>query len=102
MASHNKLTPAQEELLLKLIEESSEIIKEATKALHYGYESYNPFDPNEETNRTKIEKEIGDLLNIIDLMQEQNDLCDENISIRKQFKRQEIYKWLIHQDKALY
>lgn len=99
MAEHNNLTASQEELLLKLIEESSEVIKEACKTLHYGYESCNPFDPTRETNRDKIEKEIGDLMNIVELIQGQNDLSSENIRIRKESKKQEIYKWLLHQDK---
>lgn len=45
------LTKAQEERLHYLIEECSEVIKACTKTLRHGYQSYNPFDDAQVSNR---------------------------------------------------
>ena len=55
------VSPAQMERLTFLIEECSEVIKEATKIMRFGFESYHPDDPQRETNRHRLKREMADL-----------------------------------------
>lgn len=73
MSSVNGLTEAQEERLHLLVEECSEVIKEAMKILRFGYASYHPNDPLV-TNLTLLQKELGDLEASITLMTVNDDI----------------------------
>ena len=55
------LTPAQIERLTFLIEECGEVIQEATKIMRFGFDSYHPTDPQRETNRHRLMREMADL-----------------------------------------
>ena len=55
------VSPAQMERLTFLIEECSEVIKEATKIMRFGFDSYHPDDPQRETNRHRLMREMADL-----------------------------------------
>lgn len=59
------MTNAETERLIKLAEESSEVIHAAMKVIHHGYE--NSYD-NGETNRQALEREVGNLLCILRLV----------------------------------
>ena len=51
-----------EHLLIKLAEECCEVGKVVSKSLIFGLDEYHPNDPNEETNRVKLKREINDLI----------------------------------------
>ena len=55
------VSPAQMERLTFLIEECSEVIKEATKIMRFGFDSFHPDDPQRETNRYRLMREMADL-----------------------------------------
>jgi len=63
----NRLTEAEAERLAILIEECGEVTQAACKILRHGYESTNPkaitpIEEDPETNRSALERELGDLL----------------------------------------
>lgn len=60
MTDHfNKLSPAHHELLTKVFEEASEVIKVIAKIMLHGLDSVEPGQPW--TNKEKLESELGDL-----------------------------------------
>lgn len=61
----NKLTPANQELLVKLAEEASEITKAVCKVLLHGLESTEPGCAL--TNQEKLQNELGDLVFFLNL-----------------------------------
>ena len=69
----NDLDASQEERLVILIEECSEVIKAATKTLRHGYESRNPAVPRARTNREDLAREIDDLRVAISLLEGRGD-----------------------------
>lgn len=75
----NGLDAAQIERLAYLAEEASEVVKACTKILRHGYESHHPEDPDKKTNRTRLERELGDLINGISLMDMKKDICFQRI-----------------------
>lgn len=74
MSSVNGLTEAQEERLTKLIEECSEIIKVACKIQLHGYQSVNPYAPQDGTNLHQLHLEMGDYETIKRLMLKNGDI----------------------------
>ena len=55
------LTKAEEERLIKLMEECGEVIQAASKILRHGWDSKNPNDPNHLGNKLDLERELADL-----------------------------------------
>lgn len=78
MSHSNNLSKAQEERLHHLIEECSEVIKEACKILHHGYDSWNPDDKVGYPNRNRLQDEAEQLLSIMNKMGDVGDI-DFNI-----------------------
>jgi NTP pyrophosphatase (non-canonical NTP hydrolase) len=72
MRPFNQLSPAQAERLAMLIEEAGEVIQAATKVLRHGYSSYHPDDP-QWSNRELLQREIRDLLVVLELMANAGD-----------------------------
>lgn len=70
---------AERERLAWLAEECAEVTKSAMKILRHGYESYNPLIPNAPTNRDDLEKEIGHVLAVLDLMSTEEDIDEDAI-----------------------
>lgn len=61
-ALSGKLTPAQRYALVLLMEECGEMTAICSKALRWGFESFNPFDPGVGNNATQIRAEWADLV----------------------------------------
>jgi NTP pyrophosphatase (non-canonical NTP hydrolase) len=70
------LSSAEIERLAVLAEECGEVIHIVGKILRHGYESCNPVLSSGETNREYLHKELGDLINAINMMQK----CDIDLS----------------------
>ena len=71
MTEHfNQLTPAQDERLAKLSEECAEVIKAVSKIQRHGYESYNPDAIEKGSNKMRLEAEVADVYQAVNL------LCD--------------------------
>lgn len=89
----NQLTEAQAERLACLIEECSEVQKEACKILRHGYQSVNPLDP-QVNNRDLLAWEMGDLLNTIWWLVETKDVNPKLVDTAVQNKTHRRRVWL--------
>lgn len=80
-----------EEILRIAQEECAEVIQSISKIFRFGFTSVSPvtFD----SNRTSLEKEVGDLLCMIDLMLEHKLIDAENVSFAKADKLVKLKKW---------
>ena len=64
----NKLTPAQTERIVMLMEECGEVVHACGKILWHGYDSYHPDELYGDDNRQMLRKEVRDVEAIIELM----------------------------------
>lgn len=94
----NKLAPAEAERLALLLEEMGEAQQVIGKILRHGYASFNPNDPGQGTNRTMLERELGDVLAAIDLMTPFADLNSDNIQRARRDKHDHVHRYLHHQE----
>lgn len=102
MQNFNGLDPAQTERLAILAEECGEVIQMVGKILRHGYYSCHPDDVGTEsekaqTNKSLLEKELGDLEYIISLMYMKSDINDSFVLKAKWVKEEKIKKYLHHQ-----
>ena len=67
------VSPTQMERLTFLIEECREVIKEATKIVRFGFDSYHPADPTQETNRDRLFREMRDVRASYDILVDAGD-----------------------------
>jgi NTP pyrophosphatase (non-canonical NTP hydrolase) len=95
--NYNQLTPAEDERLAILLEESGEVIQLIGKIQRHGYESYNPSDENKTTNRVLLEQELGDLLFAIEFMTTNKDISSDHLEKAKLSKNQRIWNYVHHQ-----
>lgn len=97
MSNHfNKLTPPELERLAVLSEECSEVIQVINKIIRHGYESYWP-NP-EDTNRKRLEQELGDLHLAMALLHSHNDVDMERVEAKSLEKIPKLAKWLHHNE----
>lgn len=103
MTKHfNRLTEAEQERLVILIEECGEVVQAAAKILRHGYESTNPkaivpAAARPETNRAALERELGDLGHALQRMEQAGDLNGASIALRVASKPERIKPYLHHQ-----
>jgi NTP pyrophosphatase (non-canonical NTP hydrolase) len=96
--SFNKLTPAQAERLALLAEECGECIQAIGKILRHGYESVDPMaSEHAPTNRQSLERELGDVLAAIAMLDERRDISPSATWKRRNEKLDSIGHWLHHQ-----
>lgn len=94
----NRLTPSEHERLTILFEEMAEATQIVGKTLRHGYESYNPFNPAKETNRSLLETELGHVMYAIDMLVKGDDVEYRNLISSYKAKDVSIKKYLHHQD----
>lgn len=63
-----RLTEAERELLVMLMEEAGEVVQAAAKVLRHGWESVNPHDPLLVSNRDALDLELRNVLAVLELM----------------------------------
>lgn len=85
MLNFNELRPDQTERLAMLAEECAEIIQVIGKILRHGYDSYHPDSPNV-TNRDLLNREIVDVLSVIDRV-ELLDLPERESTIEEAWEK---------------
>lgn len=95
---HNKLTPAQEELLAKLTEECGEVSQMVGKTLVHGWDNFHPRMPEEGTNRERLEKELGGLIAVMWILSDGGHLNEANIKAAAFDKKATIWKYLYEQE----
>ncbi len=97
MGFDDGLSKAERERLAILAEESNEVAAVCMKALRHGYESRDPTTEGSETNRQMIERELGHLQNIVEMMMLARDLSSASVAAGRDHKASTIGKWLHHQ-----
>ena len=78
------------EAFVILQEECAEVIQSVSKAFRFGLDSRIG---GGDTKKEELEKEIGDLLCIIDILVQKSVLSDSNINLGRIQKREKLKKW---------
>lgn len=97
MNNFNNLTPSEVERLSCLAEEMGEVIQIIGKILRHGYDSYSPKDPLQTTNRTLLERELGDVRYWMIELCNKGDLIKPNIHAYADAKAIKVKPYLHHQ-----
>ena len=92
----NKLTEAEVERLVLLIEDCAEVQHIASKILRHGYESTDPTKNDSPTNRKLLEGELGDLEWSINFMKRVDDVFALQIIEHRARREFEVGKYLHH------
>jgi NTP pyrophosphatase (non-canonical NTP hydrolase) len=98
MEPYNQLSPAQAERLAILTEELAEAAQVVGKILRHGYNSYNPFSENPDTNRQLLEEELGHVLNAMNMLVNAEDINSKSIAHSRDHKSKTVHKWTHHQE----
>ena len=77
------------ELLVILMEECAEVIQEASKIIRFGADA----EYNGERALDRLEKEIGDLYCMIDLLHSNDMISYDNLEKYADAKEQKLKKW---------
>lgn len=97
MVKVNGLTLAEEERLIILAEEMGESIQAISKILRHGNLSHSPFDKEKIPNVYNLERELGDVLCLIDLLVDSGDLFRDNIELHREKKMDNLKKYTHYQ-----
>lgn len=89
------LTPAEAERLAMLAEECGEVIQAVGKILRHGYESRHPEGVIE--NRVALARELGDVMAIMELMDEAGDVFKVDTDKYMDIKLLKIHRYTHHQ-----
>jgi hypothetical protein len=90
------LTPGEIERLAILAEECGEIAQAVGKVLRFGWERRSPYGGRQ--NRGALEREIGSLRAIVNLMLDVDDLRLTEVQAWQRAKRAGLAKWTLYQD----
>lgn len=93
----NKLSNAQQERLILLVEEMGEATQIVGKTLLHGYDSSHPDSPDI-NNKMHLEKEIGDIEIIIEMLVGNGDIGRIQINAYKAQKRLRKTNYLHYHD----
>lgn len=80
-----------QEIMSILQEECSEVIQAVSKINRFGIDNYKPGKPK--TNREHLEEELGDLLAMIELLENDGVISRPNMEIAKTAKFEKLKKW---------
>jgi NTP pyrophosphatase (non-canonical NTP hydrolase) len=79
------------EVMNILSEECAEVIQAVSKINRFGIDNYKPGKPK--TNREHLEEELGDLMAMIDILQEMDVVSYANIEKAAEAKHEKLKKW---------
>jgi NTP pyrophosphatase (non-canonical NTP hydrolase) len=85
------MTGKEKEVMDILQEECAEVIQAVSKISRFGIDNYKPGKPN--TNRQHLEEELGDMLAMIDILQEMDIVSYTNIERAQAAKIEKLKKW---------
>lgn len=91
------LSSAEMERLAILAEECGEAVQMCGKILWHGFESCSPYDDRCRPNRVLLERELGDVRGVIDLMLQRGDVRAADIAAWRSRKQASLRKWTHHQ-----
>ena len=72
-------------------EECAEVIQAISKISRFGIDNYKPGKPK--TNREHFEEELGDLLDMVDILLENNVVSLSNLEAAKSAKKEKLKVW---------
>lgn len=93
----SELEPDQVERLALLLEELGEAQQAIGKVLRHGYGSHHPDSPLGPDNRDMLERELGDVLAAIEILQMGRDVSLKQIESHKRAKRRRVVHYLHEQ-----
>lgn len=96
MGAFNELNNADAELFALLSEECGETVQAIGKILRHGKHSWNPDVVGKRTNIEDLEKELGDILAVLDIMTRGKVIDMKNIESMRQAKLEKVWKYLHH------
>jgi len=79
------------EVMNILSEECAEVIQAVSKINRFGIDNYKPGKPK--TNREHLEEELGDLMAMIDILQEMDVVSYANIEKAAEAKHEKLKQW---------
>jgi NTP pyrophosphatase (non-canonical NTP hydrolase) len=79
------------EVLCIAQEECAEVTQAISKIFRFGWDSKR--DTGGDTNKQSLEKEIGDLLTMVDILVEKCIISDSNINAARKAKREKLKIW---------
>ena len=79
------------EVMNILSEECAEVIQAVSKINRFGMDNYKP--GKLKTNRQHLEEELGDLMAMIDILQEMDVVSYANIEKAAEAKHEKLKKW---------
>lgn len=82
-----------EEALGILQEECAEAIVEVSKIRRFGLDTAHYKSDMNQTHRSMLEMEIGDILALVDILLEQEVISQDRLNIYKQNKKEKLKKW---------
>lgn len=98
----NPASEAELELLNLLTEEMAECIQLISKISRFGFDSYHPQDEDKQTNKSRLESEIGDVLCIVELIikREILDFKEIHTAIENKKDRLKLYSNVFKEQKS--
>jgi NTP pyrophosphatase (non-canonical NTP hydrolase) len=83
---------AQEKEVMDILqEECAEVIQAVSKISRFGIDNYKPGKPK--TNREHLEEELGDMMAMIDILQEMDIVSYSNIERAQAAKIEKLKQW---------
>ena len=86
-----KVNDRTQEILLILQEECAEVTQAVSKCFRFGIDNVKPGKPL--TNRHHLENELGDLLAMVDLLEQFGEIDRHNIEKAKHGKFEKLKQW---------
>jgi NTP pyrophosphatase (non-canonical NTP hydrolase) len=80
------------EILNITLEECAEVIQAIAKCFRFGFDSYNPNNPNV-TNKMRLEEEVGDTIAMFEILQEFGVVNSDAIKLAAKNKREKLKTW---------
>lgn len=80
-----------QEVMSILQEECAEVIQAVSKINRFGIDNYKPGKPK--TNREHLEEELGDMLAMIEILQDMGVVDINNLELAKKAKFEKLKKW---------
>jgi hypothetical protein len=95
------LTPGEIERLAVLSEECGEVVRAIGKIMRYGWESSSPFVAGGRSNRMALERELGSMRAVVNLMLDNQDVRLNAVQSWQRTKKTALENWTLYQPCSL-
>jgi NTP pyrophosphatase (non-canonical NTP hydrolase) len=95
------LTPGEVERLAILSEECGEVVRAIGKISRYGWESTSPFVVGGRTNRQTLERELGSLRAVVNMMLDSQDVRLNALQSWQRTKKTALENWTLYQASSM-